>query len=114
MADQSDLAADLLTGGGNICVEVYGNKDKATLRRFYYEVSCGRWPVFRLDNDTHGVFYALRSQIRAHLEAKRAEHAAKVLAAKKAAAAQKTARPKPRRRRRPRSPAKDRAAAAAA
>jgi len=98
MADRSDLAADLLTGGAEICTDIYGRADKSTLRRFYYEVACGRWPVFRLDNDSNSVLYALRSKLRAHVEAKTAERQAKMLAAAKAASVSKP--PKAGRRRR--------------
>jgi hypothetical protein len=108
MADRSDLAADLLTGGKEICTDIYGDAEKSTLRRFYYEVAQGRWPVFRLDNDSHSVLYALRSKLREHIETKTAERRARLLAAKKAASVSKP--PKARRRRRARSSA---AAAAA-
>jgi hypothetical protein len=98
MADPTDLAADLLTGGADICTDIYGRADKATLRKFYYEVSRGRWPVFRLDNDTNSVLYALRSKLRAHVEAKTAEREAKMLAAEKAASVSKPLKARPRRR----------------
>jgi len=103
MADRSDLAADLLTGGAEACTFIYGRADKSTLRRFYYEVACGRWPVFRLDNDTNSVLYALKSKLRAHVEAKAAVCQAKMLATEKAASVSKP--PKARRRRRGRSSA---------
>lgn len=105
MAGPSDLAADLLSGGAEICTDIYGRADKSTLRRFYYEVACGRWPVFRLDNDSNSVLYALRSKLRAHVEAKTAEREAKMLAAEKATSVRKVAPPKAHRRRRARSPA---------
>jgi hypothetical protein len=103
MADPTDLAADLLTGGADICIDIYGNAEKPTLRKFYYEVSRGRWPVFRLDNDSHSVLYALRSKLRAHVEAKTAEREARMLAAEKVAAVRKVTPPKARRRQRRRA-----------
>jgi hypothetical protein len=107
MADPSDLAADLLSGGAAICTVVYGQADKVTLRKFYYEVSRGRWPVFRLDNDSNSSLYALRSKLRAHVEAKTAEREARMLAADKVAAVRKTTPSRSRRRRRTRSPANE-------
>jgi hypothetical protein len=100
MADPTDLAADLLTGGADICTDIYGNAEKQTLRKFYYEVSLGRWPVFRLDNDSHSVLYALRSKLRAHIAAKTAEREAKMLALAAAKAASASKPSKSRRRRR--------------
>jgi len=99
MADQSDLADDLLRGGSEIALVVYGKKDKATVRRLYHEQD--RWPIFKLDGN--GPFYALRSRIKAHLAAKSAEKEAQILAAAQAAPAGKVAKAKPRRRRPARS-----------
>src|SRR5262245_50516400 len=99
MADQSDLAADLLHGGREIALAIYGSADRATLRRLYHEQD--RWPIFKLDNS--GVLYALRSRIQAHLAAKSAEKEAQILAAAQAAPARKAAKAKPRRRRPARS-----------
>src|SRR5262245_52781128 len=90
MTDQSDLAEDLLYGGQEIALAIYGKKDKATVRRLYHEQA--RWPIFKLDDS--GVLYALRSRIKAHLAAKSAEKEAQILAATQAAAGRKTVRPK--------------------
>ena len=97
MADQSDLASDLLHGGSEIALVIYGKNDKATVRRLYHEQN--RWPIFKLGDS--GVFYALRSKIQAHLEAKSAEKETKILAAASSAAALKAAKTqaKPQRRR---------------
>jgi hypothetical protein len=96
MADRSDLAGDLLRGGREIALAIYGSSNKAAVRRLYHEQD--RWPVFTLDES--GVLYALRSRLQAHLEAQSAEKEARILAAAKAAPAVKGAtRPVPRRRR---------------
>ena len=97
MADQSDLASDLLHGGSEIALVIYGKNDKATVRRLYHEQN--RWPIFKLGDS--GVCYALRSKIQAHLEAKSAEKETKILAAASSAAALKAAKAKakPQRRR---------------
>jgi hypothetical protein len=95
MSDQFDLADDLLRGGKVIAKEIYGKDDRKHIRRLYHEQDS--WPVFQLD-DT-GVLYALRSRLRAHLEAKSAEKEARI------AAAAKTTPAPPRRRRRARKAA---------
>jgi hypothetical protein len=97
MSDQLDLADDLLRGGQDIAKEIYGKSDRKAIRRLYHEQE--RWPVFKLD-DT-GTLYALRSRIRAHLEAKSAVKEARIAAATKTTA--KTTAQPPRRRRRTRS-----------
>jgi hypothetical protein len=99
MADRPDLAADLLRGGEEIALAIYGSDDKATVRRLYNEQD--RWPVFQLSKN--GVLYALRSKIQAHLETKSAEKEARILAAAKAALAPKAVKAKSPRRRRARS-----------
>jgi hypothetical protein len=99
MSDQLDLATDLLRGGRVIAKEIYGKDDPKHIRRLYHEQ--GNWPVFQLDDS--GVLYALKSRLRAHLQAKSAEKEARIAAAAEEAAknATKTIVP-PRRRRRPR------------
>jgi hypothetical protein len=109
--DKPDLADDLLRGGKAICREIYGSDTRENLRKLYNEQD--RWPIFQLDDS--GTFYALRSRIRAHLQAKSAEKESRIAAAaaegaaKAAAKAAKRAakakphhrrgRPKPRARR---------------
>jgi hypothetical protein len=93
MSDQLDLADDLLRGGKVIAKEIYGEDDRKAVRRLYHEQA--KWPIFQLD-DT-GFLYALRSRLRAHLEAKSTEKEAYI-----AAGAGKTTAQPPRRRRRPR------------
>jgi hypothetical protein len=103
MAGSSNLAADLLRGGREIAQEIYGNADPSMLRRFYYEVSRGVWPVFR--HDENGTMYALRSAIKNRVEAMSAAQEVKLLTAAKTVPTQKVAPPKSRRGRRARSPA---------
>jgi aspartate oxidase len=94
MSDQRDLAGDLLRGAKVIAMEIYGANDEKAVRRLYHEQA--NWPVFQLDDA--GVLYALRSRLRAHLEAKSAEKEARIAAASKTTG--KTAPTAPRRRRR--------------
>src|SRR5262245_12403584 len=94
MADQADLAGDLLRGAKAIGQELYGKSDRKTVRKVYHEQS--KWPIFKLDDS--GVLYALRSRLRAHLEAKSAEKEAYIAAAAKTGAP-KIAKSKSRRRR---------------
>jgi hypothetical protein len=104
MQDQANtpgLADDLLDGGAAICKELYGSATRADLRRLYYQAS--QLPVFQLDNS--GRFHALKSRLRAHLEAKSAQSEARIAAAAAEAAAEaaaKAAAKSPRRRRRSR------------
>ena len=70
-------ASDLLRGAGAIVTELYGSDTPANRRRLYHEQD--RWPLFRLEDD--GVFYALRSRLRAFVEAKSAEREAQIAAA---------------------------------
>jgi hypothetical protein len=91
MSDQLDLANDLLRGAKVIAKEIYGKDDRKAVRRLYHEQT--KLPIFQLD-DT-GFLYALRSRLRAHLEAKSAEKEARI-----AAAEGKTTAQPPRRRRR--------------
>jgi hypothetical protein len=77
MPDQPDLADDLLRGAKVIAKEIYGEDDRKAIRRLYHEQD--RWPIFQLDES--GVFFALRSRIRAHLQAKSAEKEARIAAA---------------------------------
>ena len=92
MAD-SDLASDLLRGAKNIALELYGSDDPAAQRRVYHEQD--RWPIFQLDES--GVLYALKSRLRAHLEAKSIEKESRIAAA---ASTSDLKASKPRRRRR--------------
>jgi hypothetical protein len=92
MSDQFDLADDLLRGGKVIAKEIYGKDDRKHIRKIYHEQN--KFPIFQLDDS--GVLYALKSRLRAHLEAKSAESEARI-----AAAAKTTVQP-PRRRRRSR------------
>jgi hypothetical protein len=71
------VVPDLLRGAGQICIELYGADTPANRRRLYHEQD--RWPLFRLEDD--GVFYALRSRLRAFVEAKSAEREAQIAAA---------------------------------
>jgi hypothetical protein len=71
------VVPDLLRGAGQICIELYGADTPANRRRLYHEQD--RWPLFRLESD--GVFYALRSRLRAFVEAKSAEREAEIAAA---------------------------------
>jgi hypothetical protein len=99
-ADKPVLAKDLLDGGAEICMELYGSATRADLRRLYHQKD--QLPVFQLDDS--GTIYALRSRLRAHLEAKSAEKEARI-----AAAANKTTGkpiPVPPRRRRRARPSK--------
>ena len=68
---------DLLRGAGAIAIELYGVDTPGNRRRLYHEQD--RWPLFRLESD--GVFYALRSRLRAFVEAKSAEREAEIAAA---------------------------------
>jgi hypothetical protein len=70
-------ASDLLRGAGAIVTELYGADTPANRRRLYHEQD--RWPLFRLEDD--GVFYALRSRLRAFVEGKSAEREAQIAAA---------------------------------
>jgi hypothetical protein len=88
MADQSGLASDLLRGAKSI-----GSDDSAAQRRVYHEQD--RWPIFQLDET--GVLYALRSRLRAHLEAKSIEKESRIAVAAKTSDVKAT---KPKRRRR--------------
>jgi hypothetical protein len=87
-------ASDLLRGAGAIVTELYGADTPANRRRLYHEQD--GWPLFRLEDD--GVFYALRSRLRAFVEAKSAEREAQIAAAAEretqiaAAAAEREAR----------------------
>jgi hypothetical protein len=76
-ANKSALVDDLLDGGAQICLELYGAATRADLRRLYHQRD--QLPIFQLDNS--GRFYALRSRLRAHLEAKSAEKEARIAAA---------------------------------
>jgi hypothetical protein len=92
--DPSDgVNADLLRGAKAIALEIYGDDGPAAVRRLYHEQN--RWPIFRLEDD--GVFYALRSRLRAYLLARSSEKEAQIDAA--AQAEVKADRLKPRRRR---------------
>jgi hypothetical protein len=75
--DIPEAQPDLLRGAGAIAIELYGADTPANRRRLYHEQD--RWPLFRLDSD--GVFYALRSRLRAFVEAKSAEREAEIAAA---------------------------------
>jgi hypothetical protein len=75
--ETSSTAPDLLRGAGQICIELYGEDTPSNRRRLYHEQD--RWPLFRLEDD--GVFYALRSRLRAFVEAKSAEREAQIAAA---------------------------------
>jgi hypothetical protein len=97
MSDQRDLAGDLLRGAKVIAMEIYGANDEKAVRRLYHEQA--NWPVFQLDDA--GVLYALRSRLRAHLEAKSAEKEARIAAAASKITGKTTPVP-PRRRRRSR------------
>jgi hypothetical protein len=90
MSDQLDLADDLLRGGKNLAKEIYGKDDPKHVRKIYHEQD--KWPIFQLDDS--GVLYALRSRLRAHLEAKSAEKEARIAAA--AAGKTTPAPPRPR------------------
>jgi hypothetical protein len=76
-AETPTTTPDLLRGAGQICIELYGADTPANRRRLYHEAP--RWPLFRLEDD--GVFYALRSRLRAFVEAKSAEREAQIAAA---------------------------------
>jgi|HubBroStandDraft_6_1064221.scaffolds.fasta_scaffold814944_2 hypothetical protein len=76
-AETPTTTSDLLRGAGQICIELYGTDTPANRRRLYHEAP--RWPLFRLEDD--GVFYALRSRLRAFVEAKSAEREAQIAAA---------------------------------
>ena len=95
MSDQLDLSDDLLRGAKVIAKEIYGEDDRKAIRRLYHEQD--KWPIFQLD-DT-GFLYALRSRLRAHLEAKSAQSEARIAAAAAQAAAKATAQSSRRRRR---------------
>jgi hypothetical protein len=88
------LSADILRGAAEIARFLWDDDSRAAQRRLYHEQ--GRWPIFRLEDD--GVFYALKSRLRAHLEAKSAEKEAQIAAAA-IAAETKAARPRHRRTR---------------
>jgi hypothetical protein len=96
MSDQLDLSDDLLRGGKVIAKEIYGKDDRKHIRKIYHEQN--KFPIFQLDDS--GVLYALRSRLRAHLEAKSAEKEARIAAASKITG--KTTAQPPRRRRRAR------------
>jgi hypothetical protein len=74
---QPEAQPDLLRGAGEIAIELYGADTPANRRRLYHEQD--RWPLFRLEND--GVFYALRSRLRAFVAAKSAAREAEIAAA---------------------------------
>jgi hypothetical protein len=95
MSDQFDLSDDLLRGGKALAKEIYGKDDHKHIRKIYHEQN--KFPIFQLDDS--GVLYALRSRLRAHLEAKSAEKEARIAAA---ASKTKTIPVPPRRRRRTR------------
>ena len=97
MSDQRDLAADLVRGGKVLAKEIYGHDDPKHIRKLYHEQD--RFPIFQLDDS--GVLYALRSRLRAHLEAKSAEKEGRIAAAAKTTG--KTIPAPPHRRRRTRS-----------
>jgi hypothetical protein len=98
MADQSDLAGDLLRGGKQIARVLYNDDSPEAVRRLYHEQRL--WPVFQLDEN--GVLYASRSRLLAYIAGKSAEAEAKAeahrLAGTKPTPISKP--PKPRRRRR--------------
>jgi hypothetical protein len=81
MADQSDLAGDLLRGGKEIALVLYGDDSEEAVRRLYHEQD--RWPVFQLDRN--GVLFALKSRLLAFIANKSAEAEARILAAAKPA-----------------------------
>jgi hypothetical protein len=93
MADQSDLAGELLRGGREIALVLYGDDSPEAVRRLYHEQD--QWPVFQLDDN--GMLFALKSRLLAFLTNKSAEAEARILAAAKPAPMPKP--PKPRRRR---------------
>jgi|SRR6516164_10764638 hypothetical protein len=95
MADQSDLAGDLLRGGKQIALVLYGNDSPEAVRRLYHEQHL--WPVFQLDDC--GVLYALKSRLLAFVASKSSEAEARILAAAKPAKPPKPA-PMPLRARR--------------
>jgi hypothetical protein len=74
---EAEAQPDLLRGAGEIVTELYGADTPVNRRRLYHEQD--RWPLFRLESD--GVFYALRSRLRAFVEAKSAEREAEIAAA---------------------------------
>jgi len=92
MADPSDLAGDLLRGGRQIALVLYGDDGPEAVRRLYHEQKL--WPVFQLDDC--GVLYALKSRLLAFIANKSAEAEARILAATKTAPVPKP--PKHRRR----------------
>ena len=94
MSDQLDLSDDLLRGAKVIAKEIYGEDDRKAIRRLYHEQD--KWPIFQLDDS--GVLYALRSRLRAHLEAKSAEKEARIAAANKTTGKTTPAPPRSRRR----------------
>jgi len=94
-----ELADDLLRGGKQLARIIYGKDDRQTLRKLYYEVEQGRWPVFQ--HDENGLLYGLKSRIEAHIAAKSAEQEARLATAQQATAfAEKKAKPPSRRGRR--------------
>ena len=96
MADQSDLAGDLLRGGKEIALVLYGDDSEEAVRRLYHEQD--RWPVFQLDRN--GVLFALKSRLLAFIANKSAEAEARILAAAKPAPMPKPPKSgSPRRRR---------------
>jgi hypothetical protein len=91
-----ELADDLLRGGKQLAIAIYGKDDAKTLRKLYYEIEQGRWPIFQLDDN--GILFGLKSRIQAHIAAKSSEREARI-AATAEIAAQKTIAPRLRRRR---------------
>jgi len=97
MADQSDLAGDLLRGGREIALVLYGDDSPEAVRRLYHEQD--QWPVFQLDDN--GMLFALKSRLLAFIANKSAEVEARLFAAAKSAPMPKPPKPlKARRRRR--------------
>jgi hypothetical protein len=76
MSDQTELASDLLRGAAAIAEELFGESDRAAQRRVYHLQD--QIPVFRLGES--GTFFAFRSKLREHLQAKSLEKEAKIAA----------------------------------
>jgi hypothetical protein len=94
---KESLADELLDGAQEIAEFMYGD-DPAAVRRVYHLRH--KLPIFNVDGSS--ILYALKSQLRAHMEARGEQRAAQIAAA--AAAAQAAEAVSPRRARRRKRP----------
>jgi hypothetical protein len=92
---KDSLADELLDGAQEIAEYMYGD-DPAAVRRVYHLRN--KLPIFTIDGST--LLHALKSQLRAHMEARGEQRAAQIAAAAAAAQAAEAVNPRRARRRR--------------